>query len=238
MGSDQLVFSRCTGCPGKRLVCPPRLGISFWAKTSILSSNTYVSVHFKCHLHKRHKHREVESQIRSRKLVQRYSSSEMQREARHLWINTCVRKLASTFDNHTNYLYVSMLSDAFRRFAFCTSWGWSTDDDNQVCLLPILACQISGAFNCSLCFSQLNCRVGWPSIEKWRTEFSSNLELWDEIESYKRWSTSLCRAQNKATQWLNLVDFFAIAPYYVSLRCLAQQVFSWYASHSCYPDVC
>lgn len=95
--------------------------------------------------------------------------------------------------------------------------------------LPV---RFQGVFNCSLCFSKLNCRVGWPSIEKWRTGFSSNLELWDEIESYKRWSTWLCRAQNKATQWLNLVDFFAIAPYYVSLRCLAQQVFSWYASHT------
>lgn len=130
--------------------------------------------------------------------------------------------------------------DAFRRLqTLCilyllrlVHWWWHSSMP-----LAYSCLSDSGAFNFSWCFSKLNCRVGWPSIEKWRTRFSSNLELWDEIESYKRWSTSLCRAQNKATQWLNLVDFFAIAPYYVSLRCLAQQVFSWYASRSCYLDV-
>ena len=62
----------------------------------------------------------IESQVRSSKIVQRYSSSKMQREARHLWINICVRKLASTFDNHKHtkatfmFGYVLMLSDALR----------------------------------------------------------------------------------------------------------------------------
>ena len=47
---------------------------------------------------------------------------------------------------------------------------------------------------------------------------------------WQRHATSMCgvcahRENSEAMQWLNLVDFLAIAPYYVSLRCSARRVF-------------